>query len=450
MSDRYLQLTASRPGAALAGRLGLPVPVALERHRPGDPVIRGSVLLAGSPDGRLARAVAEVLGETDAELTDLTQATGSDPGERTRSPVKALVFDASAIEDCAQLELAHSFLHPNLPRLARCGRVLILATPPEDCTAPAAAAAQQALEGLTRSLAKELGGGRTAQLLRVGGGAEDGLASSVRFLLSPRSAFIAGQAIELRPAPAPPSFDWGRPLQGRVALVTGAARGIGRATAELLAAEGASVTGVDVPALQRELADVLEPLGGRALALDITAAEAPKTVAAVLADGVDVIVHNAGVTRDRTHAKMPAERWREVLEINLCAQQRLDGLLLDELLREHGRVVSVSSMSAISGNAGQSNYAASKAGAIGRVRALAPLLAERGCTANAVAPGFIETAMTAQMPFALRQAGRRMSSLCQGGLPVDVAQAILWLAHPGSGALNGSVVRVCGGNLIGA
>jgi 3-oxoacyl-[acyl-carrier protein] reductase len=412
-------------------------------------VIAGSVLLGGGAGGHLARAVAEVLGEAGAQLADLTRSTGSEPGE-TRSPVKALVFDAGAIEDCAQLELAHSFLHRNLPRLERCGRVLILATPPEDCTTPAAAAAQQALEGLTRSLAKELGGGRTAQLLRVGEGAQDGLASTVRFLLSPRSAFITGQAIELRPAPAPPSFDWERPLAGRVALVTGAARGIGRATAELLAAEGARVTGVDVPALDGELAAVLEPLGARALALDITAAQAPQTVAAALADGVDVIVHNAGVTRDRTLAKMGAERWREVLEINLCAQQRLDELLLDGLLRDHGRMVCVSSMSAIAGNAGQSNYAASKAGAIGRVRALAPLLAERGCTANAVAPGFIETAMTAQMPFALRQAARRMSSLCQGGLPVDVAQAIGWLAHPGSGAVNGGVLRVCGGNLIGA
>ena len=119
-------------------------------------------------------------------------------------------------------------------------------------------------------------------------------------------------------------------------------------------------------------------------------------------------------------------------------------------LRENGRIVCLSSMSAIAGNAGQSNYATSKAGVIGRVQALAPELAKRGATINAVAPGFIETAMTARMPIAIREAGRRMSSLGQGGLPIDVAETIAWLAHPASGGINGSVVRVCGQNFLGA
>jgi 3-oxoacyl-[acyl-carrier protein] reductase len=146
---------------------------------------------------------------------------------------------------------------------------------------------------------------------------------------------------------------------------------------------------------------------------------------------------------------MPAERWRQLLEINLSSQERVDDALLDGALNADGRIVSVSSMSGIAGNAGQTNYATSKAGVIGRVQALAPRL-EGGRTINAVAPGFIETQMTAKMPITIREAGRRMSSLAQGGLPVDVAETIAWLAHPASGAVNGNVVRVCGQNLLGA
>jgi 3-oxoacyl-[acyl-carrier protein] reductase len=110
----------------------------------------------------------------------------------------------------------------------------------------------------------------------------------------------------------------------------------------------------------------------------------------------------------------------------------------------------VASTSGIAGNRGQTNYAASKAGVIGMVRALAPAAAERGSTVNAVAPGFIETEMTGAMPFGTREAGRRINSLHQGGLPVDVAETVAWLAEPGSGGLTGQVVRVCGQSLLGA
>jgi 3-oxoacyl-[acyl-carrier protein] reductase len=110
----------------------------------------------------------------------------------------------------------------------------------------------------------------------------------------------------------------------------------------------------------------------------------------------------------------------------------------------------VSSISGIAGNAGQTNYSTSKAGVIGLVDAWAPQLAKTGRTINAVAPGFIETQMTAAMPITLREAGRRMNSMSQGGLPVDVAETIAWLAQPGSGGVNGNVVRVCGQSLLGA
>jgi 3-oxoacyl-[acyl-carrier protein] reductase len=150
-------------------------------------------------------------------------------------------------------------------------------------------------------------------------------------------------------------------------------------------------------------------------------------------------------------AKMPEERWAQLMEINLSSEERInETLLTKKLLRPNGRIVGVSSMAGIAGNNGQTNYAASKAGVIGMVEAMAPELAKRKATINAVAPGFIETKMTGAMPLALREAGRRMNSLRQGGLPVDVAETIAWLASPASSGVNGNVVRVCGQSLIGA
>jgi 3-oxoacyl-[acyl-carrier protein] reductase len=164
---------------------------------------------------------------------------------------------------------------------------------------------------------------------------------------------------------------------------------------------------------------------------------------------IDVAVHNAGITRDKTLGRMSEDRWDSVLDVNLASQERVNAALAD-LFPAGGRIVSVSSVSGIAGNRGQTNYATSKAGVIGLVQAYAPVLAEKGVTINAVAPGFIETRMTAAMPLMLREAGRRMNSMSQGGLPVDVAETIAWLASPGSAGITGNVVRVCGQSLLGA
>jgi 3-oxoacyl-[acyl-carrier protein] reductase len=166
---------------------------------------------------------------------------------------------------------------------------------------------------------------------------------------------------------------------------------------------------------------------------------------------VDIVVHNAGITKDKTIAKMTGSAWQSVIDINLCAQERIDDALLAAgILRDGGRIVGVSSISGIAGNPGQTNYATSKAGVIGRVQSMAKILAARGITINAVAPGFIETHMTVRIPLGLREAGRRMNSLSQGGLPVDVAETVAWLASPASSGITGNVVRVCGQSLIGA
>jgi 3-oxoacyl-[acyl-carrier protein] reductase len=441
MTDRYAQLVNAPGLAKLAGGLGLPRPVELERHSEGTPVLSGAVLSGAAPGARLERPLKATLDRIGVERA----------GAEGRA--KALIFDASGISDSTELVELQRFFYPGVGRLQRNGRVVVLGVPPAEAGSTRAATAQRALEGFTRSLAKEVGGrGATAQLVLVSAGGEDQLESTLRFLLSPKSAYVSGQVIRVGKGVAPlPDLDWERPLAGRTALVTGASRGIGAAIARTLARDGASVVGLDIPQAAEQLGAVTAEIDGDAIELDITAPEAPERIAERFADGIDVLVHNAGVTKDRTIAKMPEERWASLMEINLSSEERInDALLAADLLAPNGRIVGVSSMAGIAGNNGQTNYATSKAGVIGMVEALAPELAERGATINAVAPGFIETQMTAAMPIGPREAGRRMSSLSQGGLPVDVAETIAWFAGPASTGVNGNTVRVCGQNLLGA
>jgi 3-oxoacyl-[acyl-carrier protein] reductase len=201
------------------------------------------------------------------------------------------------------------------------------------------------------------------------------------------------------------------------------------------------------------VAKVARDLGGSVLLADITDAGAPKQIASHLRSrhgGVDIVVHNAGVTRDKTIGNMSAEQWEQAVEINLGAVLRINRALLPGVLRDGGRILCLSSVAGIAGNVGQTNYAASKSGLIGYVRALAPELAKRGITVNAVAPGFIETRLTAAIPMMIREAGRRLSALGQGGLPQDVGETLVFLSQPASVGITGQTLRVCGGALIGA
>ncbi len=439
MRDRYQSFARSPLGRILVRRLGLPDPPRLQRHTPGRPVLDGPVLLGAAPGGWASKQV-------DALLTEL-----GEPAQ-TGDHAAALVFDATGIAEVAQLRALYEFLHPVIRSLRPSGRIVVLGSAPST-TDPAQAAAQQAVEGFVRSVGKEARNGATAQLIRLAPGAQAAMESTLRFLLSARSAYVSGQVINIDAAAVPEVADWEHPLQGQIALVTGAARGIGEAIATTLARDGAQVVCLDMPAAGDALAAVANRIGGSTLQCDITAVDAPQRIAAAaqLRRRVDVVVHNAGITRDRTLGRMSDAEWDAVLDVNLAAPQRITSALVEAgKLSTGGRVVGLASIVGIGGNAGQTNYAASKAGVIGLTRGQAAVLSERGITVNAVAPGFIETEMTARMPLLLREAGRRLNSLAQGGLPVDVAETVAWLAAPASAGLTGQVVRVCGQSLMGA
>ncbi|MET9976895.1 3-oxoacyl-ACP reductase [Streptomyces microflavus] len=439
MADRYLHLTGTAPGRFLTRRLGLPQPAPLRRWTLETPHLEGPLL-------HLTAGASAVSGVAEALSRSGLPVVGN-----TDRPA-AIVLDATGVTTAAGLGDVHAALHPVVRSLTPGGRIVVLGTvpSPEDHHQ---AAAQQALEGFVRSLGKETGRGSTVQLVRIPvGGAAQAAESTLRFLLSPRSAYVSGQVIELTTAAPGPAADPAAPLTGRTALVTGAARGIGAAVASVLARDGARVIALDVPGSREELERTADRLGATALPLDITASDAADRIAAAAPDGLGVLVHNAGITRDRRLANMPADRWASVIEVNLDSVLRTtDELLEAGVITRGGRIVATASIAGIAGNTGQTNYAASKAGIIGLVRSLGPrAAADHGVTVNAVAPGFIETKMTAAVPLFIREAGRRMNSLSQGGLPVDVAEAVAWFAQPDSTAVNGQVLRVCGQSLLGA
>ncbi len=448
--DRFVEIANSSLGRAAVKRAGLPAPPRLSRYEPGQPLVSGPVLVGAADGGRMVEPVTALLDGVGADVR--TQATSG-----AEEPFAGLVLDATGVASSDRLVGVYEFFHPVARSLASSGRVVVLGTAPEDCGDAPEATAQRALEGFVRSLGKEINPGSTAQLVYVAPGAERAAESTLRFLLSSRSAYVSGQVIRVS-APAEDDADgpadWDRPLAGKVAVVTGSARGIGEAIAVTFARDGAHVICLDVPAQGATLSEVANRVGGESLQLDITDDDAPGRIVEHLRSrhgGVDVVAHNAGVTRDKTVARMEEDQWRTLLAINLTSQERItDELMREGSLRPGGRIVSVSSLGGIAGNRGQTNYAASKAGVIGMVEALAPAMHERAATINAVAPGFIETEMTAAMPVVTREAGRRMNSMVQGGLPVDVAEAIAWMASPGSGGVNGQVVRVCGQSILGA
>lgn len=454
MND-YLVRAASHPRLRnLMNTLGLPTPHALARAE-GNYQARfldgRTVLFGATAHATAAPKVENALKSTGAQVE-----RSDHPQPAADQRFDALVFDATHIAGAADLKGLYRFFHPVARQLRPNGRIVVLASRPESMDTAAAAAAARAVEGFVRSLAKEIGRfGSTANLIYVEPGAEPRIATPLRFLLSDHSTYVDGQPITVTAAgKMPRSIPTTQPLRDKVALVTGGARGIGAATARRLAAEGAHVVCLDIPADRETLDATVADIGGTGLPMDITDDDAPRRIADFFKDkfgGVDIVIHNAGVTRDKTLANMPESYWDTVLAINLQAILAIDEVLMAEkLIKEHGRVVCLCSIGGIAGNRGQTNYGATKAGLIGFVQHRANSQRDRGVCVNAVAPGFIETRMTAEMPFGLREAGRRMCSLAQGGEPRDVAEAVTFLATPGACGISGNVLRVCGQSLIGA
>jgi 3-oxoacyl-[acyl-carrier protein] reductase len=478
MSDFLLELSKNPQARRFIDSLGLPIslPEELRRargpwtERPLDdatvvvfsggtgellPLVANTVVPAGAnvlvADG--ARALSAFRGPAEAYARKAEAVSPAEPPEGARA--RALVVDATGFTTPASLRGLYDFVRPWARTLDKSGRVVVLARADSGGDV-VAATTRAALEGFVRSLSKEIGRrGSTANVVAVERGAEERLAGVLRFVLSAESAFVTAQPIRVTKTARPnrsPGFT--HALRGKVALVTGAARGIGEATARRIAEEGAEVVCADHPSQDGPLSQVARSIGGSTLLVDVSADDAPTAVLGTLRKrhgGVDIVVHNAGVTRDKTLGKMTEEQWDLTIGVNLAAPVKITRALLDEkVLRDEGRIVCLSSVAGIAGNAGQTNYAASKAGLIGFVRALAPEVASRGITANAVAPGFIETQMTAAMPAAIREVARRLSALGQGGHPVDVAEAITFLSMPWADGITGSTLRVCGGAFIGA
>ena len=448
-SDLLSQVINSGPGSFLAKQFGLPAPETLRRYRPGERPLDGALLIGG--EGRLAEPVRTALAD-DYEIV------GNNLGGRWADTFGGLVFDATGITEPGALRGLYEFLTPLLRNLGPSSRVVVLGSTPDEVTATDERICQRALEGFTRSLGKEMRRGATVSLVYVSPAAKPaatGCESTLRFLLSAKSAYVDGQVFHVGAADSERPADWDKPLTGKVGIVTGAARGIGACIAEVFARDGASVVAVDVESAAEALEKTASRVGGTAVALDVTAPDAVDRITAHLRehhDGrADILVNNAGITRDKLLVNMDDARWDSVIAVNLVAPLRLtEGLVGNGSIGEGGRVIGLSSMAGIAGNRGQTNYATTKAGMIGITQALAPSLAEKGITINAVAPGFIETAMTAAIPLATREVGRRLNSLYQGGEPVDVAETIAFFASPASNAVTGNVIRVCGQAMLGA
>ncbi len=241
-----------------------------------------------------------------------------------------------------------------------------------------------------------------------------------------------------------------RPLHGDIALVTGASRGIGAAIADRLAAQGATVIGTATSdSGAQAIGERLAPLGGHGRKLDVVDGAAVETLIDEIAKqfgAVSILVNNAGITRDNLLMRMKEEEWQSILDTNLTSVYRTSKAVMRGMMKARkGRIISIASVIGVTGNAGQTNYAAAKAGIIAFSKSLAKEIGSRGITVNVVAPGFIDTDMTRAMPDAAKEGLLGQIALGRLGDADDIAHAVVFLAGPAAGYITGETLHVNGG-----
>ncbi len=445
MTDAYTRFVRSTPGKAIAKQLGLPNPPRLPRAADRPEAVLSPAVVLGRSAG--ADQIAQELLSWGADVRRRFEEL------RQVGTVVAVLDEIASPAEIGEILLP---LAGAMRSLAPGSRIVTISRPAtgED---PARDAARGGIEGFVRSLGREVRRGGTANGILVADGVAldaPSVLGALRFFCSARSAFVDGQFLTVTSSAGSTVADPAKQLEGRTALITGAARGIGAAIARTFAQAGARTVLLDVPAAGTDLARLANELHGLSLQMDVTSARAGERLVEFLRSHqivLDALVLNAGITKDRMFANMSADRWDPVIAVNITSQITLTQALIDagDVLGKDLRVVSLASTSGVAGNRGQTNYAVSKAGVIAFVDALAARLEPLGGTANAVAPGFIETEMTKKMPPVAREVARRANSLKQGGLPLDVAETIAFLASPAAGGIRGETLRVCGQNLVG-
>ncbi|HMW13622.1 MAG TPA: 3-oxoacyl-ACP reductase [Chitinophagales bacterium] len=425
--------------------LNIPVPV--------PPILKRN--LNAFSDDELSSKQIVITGKENDFLSQLQKEFHGRIGQATiyDETIDGLVLSCVGMQTIEDLEDLYTSIKNTVSKIKANGRIVIVSK--EDKTSVTTFTIQKSIDAFSRALSKEIGGkkGITVNQLKITN--EEVTASAVVnasiFFLSDKSSFITGQVVDVSNANTDTLTSIEGLLQGKIAIVTGGARGIGAAAARVLHREGATVIIVDVPQAADDAQALAAELNGDSYLLDISQATAAKELQKYIIEKygkLDILVNNAGITRDKTIAKMSIDQWRSVLNVNLKAVIQLTQIFIENGFSKDAKVVSLSSISGISGNVGQTNYSLTKAGVIGFSQALAAT--NKNIFANAVAPGFIETKMTENLPFFIKEGGRRLSTLKQGGKPEDVAELIGFLASPLSNGINGQCVRVCGGNMIGA
>ncbi len=413
----------------------------------GDTTLTGRIVDGG---GQLVPATADLPGGLLAAIVQ----SGASGDRRPVTLIHRLTRPHSsdlAVNETTDALLAVGHAAAQLPANSR----LLLVIGPDLRGDSLAGLMTAATQGFARSAFKELGKtGSTCHVLRV----EDAQAAAAlaAFLASPRAAFLTGLDLLAQKSLAGDAAD--RPaLEGKSVLVTGAARGIGAAIAERLALEGALVWINDIAQSQAAAADTVAQIrarGGQAefIAADVGTLTGAQAIADAIGKGqgpLHGIIHNAGITRDRTLRKMSVAQWRQVLQVNFGAMHLVQ-TAVTPLLQPGAAMVLMSSVMGISGNFGQTNYSASKSAVIELAKQWACDGYARGLRANAIAPGFILTDMTAQMPVMNREMAKQLTALLQPGLPLDVAELACFLIGAQSRGVTGQVLRCDGGMAFGA